>query len=113
MFYDMIHKILPMNETQRLIMEGVLHHIIITTILNYVWKELQLLLYIRKEGRVSKSWVIKGIELGFLLFSYRANLVFAISTRVATSNIEGSRIHTCLEIGIRYSQKRSNKVSSM
>ncbi len=113
MFYNTIHIIFQINKIQWLIVEEFLHRIIITTILNYIWKKSQLLFYIQREGRVGKIRVVKGIELGFLLFFCRVDLVFAALIRVVTSNIEGSMIYTCLGIGVRLSKRRSNKVSSM
>ncbi len=87
--------------------------VITTTVSNCVQKESQLLLYIPGEGGVGKSWIVKGIELGFLLLSRRADLVLVAPIGAAASNIEGSTIHICLGIGVRYNQGRSNKVSSM
>ncbi len=113
MLCDAMHTILPMNKTQRLIVEWVLHRVITTTVSNGVQKESQLLLYIRGEGGVCKSRVVKGIEQGFSLLSRRADLVLAAPTGAATSNIEGNIVHTCLGIGIRHNQGRSNKVSSI
>lgn len=113
MLCDAIHIIFPMNETQRLIVEGVLHRVISTTVSNCVEKESQLLLYIQGEGGVGKSRVVKAIELGFWLLSRREDLVLAAPTGAAASNIEGSTIHTCLGIGVRNNQGRTNKVSGM
>ncbi len=94
-------------------MEGVLHHVITTIISNCVQKELQLLLYIRGESWIDKSRISKKIELRFSLLFCRADLVLAAPTRATASNIKGCMIYTCLEIGVRHNQGRSNKVSSM
>lgn len=96
-----IHIIFPINKTQWLIVKGVLHCVILTTMSNYVQKESQLLSYIWGEGVVGKSRVVNAIELGFSLLSYRADLILVVPTRAAASNIERSTIHTWLGIGIR------------
>ncbi len=108
MLCDAIHTILPMNETQWLIVEGVLHRVITTTVSNCVQKKSQLLLYIRGEGGVGKSRVVKEIELGFSLFSRRADLVLIVPTGATASNIEGSAVHTYLRAKARgLSSKRT------
>lgn len=94
-------------------MERVLYCIIITTISNYIQKKLQLLLYIHREGGVDKSWIVNGIELGFSLYSHRADLVLTAPIGAAASNIEVSTIYICLEIGIKNNQGKTNKVSSI
>lgn len=113
MLCNAIHTILLINETQWLIVEEILHRVIITTVSNCVWKKSLLLLYIQWEDGISKSRVVKKIELEFSLFFYKADLVLAIPTRATASNIEGTIIHTYLGIGVRHSQRRSNKVSSI
>lgn len=57
-----------------------------------------MLLYIRDEGRVGKSCVVKAIELGFSLLKRRQKLMIAAPTGAAASNIGGNTIHAALSI---------------
>lgn len=74
---------------------------------------MQLLLYIEREGGISKSRIVKKIELRFLLLCRKANLVLSAPIGAAASNIEKTTIHTCLRIDIKNNQGKSNIVSSI
>lgn len=90
-----------------------MEHTTATTISNCHSRDDQLLLYIRGEGGVGKSRVVMAIEIGFSLLSRKDQLVLAAPTGAAANNIGGSTIHTCLGIGVRNKQGRSQKVSSL
>ena len=63
---DSINRVLPLNLLQRLIVESVMHHVIgAKNKPSCVDLGNQMLFYVRGAGGVSKSRVIKAIEIGF------------------------------------------------
>ena len=98
---DSINWVLPLNFFQRLIVEGVMHHVI-----GAKNKPLcvdlgnQMLLYVRRAGEVGKSQVIKAIEIGFFLLQWRNALLITAPTGAAANGIGGSTVHAAMEIKI-------------
>ncbi len=58
----------------------------------------QLLLYVRGEGGVRKSKIVKAIHLRFSFLKRRKELLIAAPTRAAAANIGGATIHGALSI---------------
>ena len=95
---DQIHADLPLNNLQRLVVERVLSHVIQAKTQPCTSREDQLFLYVRGEGGVGKSQVIKALQLGFLLLKRSHELAILAPTGAAANNIGGSTIHTSLSI---------------
>ena len=68
----------------------------------------QLFLYIKGKDKVCKSWVIKALQLGYLMLERSQELAIIAPTRAAANNISGSTIYTALSIN--KDGKRSTKV---
>ncbi len=62
---DLIQNWFPLNHLQRVVIEEVLNHPICNKGNKCLLKSDQLLLYVRGEGGVRKSRIIKAIHLGF------------------------------------------------
>ena len=58
----------------------------------------QFLLYVRREGGVGKSRIVKIIYLGFSFLKKRKELLIATPTKTITANIGGATIHEVLNI---------------
>ena len=98
---DHINRALPLNFLQRLVVEGVMHHVINSKDKPpCVDLDSQMLLYIRGAGGVGKSRVIKAIEMGFLLLQRKEELLIAAPTGAAASGIGGSTVHAAMGIKI-------------
>ena len=98
---DSINRVLPLNFLQRLIVEGVMHHVIgAKNKPPCVDLSDQMLLYVRGAGRVGKSQVIKAIEIGFFLLQQRDELLITAPTGAAASGIGRSTVHAAMEIKI-------------
>lgn len=57
-----------------------------------------MLLYVRGEGGIGKTRVVKAIELGFALLNRREELIITAPTEAAASNIGSSTIHIAMSI---------------
>ncbi len=68
---DHIHDLLPLDNLQRLVVEEIMDYIIKNKGKMRLDTGKQLLLYVRGEGGVGKSWVIKALEMGFALLDRR------------------------------------------
>ena len=101
---------LPLNSLQRVVVEEVLSHAISNKGCQCQDKGKQLLLYVRKEGRVRKSRIIEAIQLGFGLLKKRSKLLIAASTRASAADIGGVTIHRALSIDGRVKNKKQRIV---
>ena len=63
-------------------------------------KREQMLLYIRGEGGVSKSQIIKVIVANMDLILYKNKVILIAPTGAATDNISGNTYYTLLGIGL-------------
>ncbi len=75
-----------------------LNHAILTKGNECYHRSEQLLLYVRGEGGVGKSRVVKAIHLGFSFLKRRKELLIAAPTGAAIANIGGATIHGALSI---------------
>ncbi len=98
---DHIYLLLPLNQLQRLIVEGILDHAIKFKEKMFLDSGKQLLIYIRGERGVGKSRVMKVIEMGFILLSRRNELVISAPTGSAANSIGGSIVHIALGVNNR------------
>ncbi|WP_375449089.1 AAA family ATPase [uncultured Nostoc sp.] len=110
---DHINAVLPLNTLQRLVVEGVLDHVIRNKGRLCVTREDQLLLYVRGEGGVGKSRVIHALEMGFTLLDRRNELMLSAPTGYAAEGIGGSTVHTALSISTRNIKSSSTNVSAI
>ena len=110
---DHIHTVLPLNYLKRLVVEEILDHVIQTKGKACLRREDQLLLYIRGEGGVGKSRVVKALELGFALLNRRAELIITAPTGCAAESIGGSTVHTALKINTRRANDNVSKIGSL
>ena len=95
---DQIYIDLPLNNLQRLVVEEVLDHAIAGKEQLCTCKEDQLFLYVKGEGGVGKSQVIKALQLGYSMLDRSQELAIIAPTGAAANNIGGSTIHTALSI---------------
>lgn len=96
--YDYIHLLLSLNQLQCLIVEGIMDHAIKFKGKMYLDSGEQLLIYIRDEGGVGKSKVVKAIEMGFILLNRRKELLISTPTNFAANGISRSIVHRVLEV---------------
>lgn len=95
---DHTHLLLLLNQLQRLIVEGILDHTIKFKRKMFLDSGEQLLIYIKGEGRVGKSRVVKVIKIGFILLSRRKELVISAPTSFVVNDIGRSIVYTALGI---------------
>ena len=93
------------------IVEGIMRHVISftdkppsTDLSN------QMLVYVRRTGRVGKSRVIKAVEKEFSLLHRREELLITAPTGAAASGIGGSTVHAAM--GIKIPGKHSTAVNT-
>ncbi len=98
---DIIQGRFSLNYFQRVVVEEVLNHTILNEGNQCHYKSDQLLLHVRRDGRVGKSRIVKAIYLGFSFLKRRKKLLIAAPTRAATANIDGATIHEALNIDDR------------
>ncbi len=92
-----------------MIVEGILDHAIKFKGKIFLDSREQILIYIRVEGRVGKSRVMKVIEMGFILLSRRKELVISAPTGSAANGIVGSIVHTALGVDNRAGKNDQTK----
>ncbi len=83
---------------QRVVVEEVLNYAICNEGNQCYLRSDQLLLYVRGEGGVGKSKIVKGIHLGFSFLKRRKELLIAALIGAATANIGRATIHGMLNI---------------
>ncbi len=86
---------------QKIVVKEVLNHVICNKENQYHLRSDQLLLYVRKKGRVRKSKIVKAIHLGFSFLKRQKELLIAALIRAAIANISGATIHKALSINDR------------
>lgn len=95
---NIIHTILSLNKLQHLVVEQVFQTIIDSKGKQCINRDSQMLLYVRGEGDVGKSRVIKTIKIRFSLLCRRPELVITALTGAAATNIGGATIYAALDI---------------
>ena len=103
---DIIQNQLPLNHLQMVVVEEALNHAILNKRNQCRHRSDQLLLYVRGEGGVGKSRVIKAIYLGFSFLKRQTELLIAAPTGAAAANIGGATIHEALSIDERIQSKK-------
>ena len=59
------------------------------------------LLYIRGEGKVGKSRIVKAIHMGFMFLERQSELLLVAPSGIAAANISGATVHNALNIDDR------------
>ena len=72
----------------------------------------QLLLYVKGEGGVGKSQVVKTIHIGFIFLERQSELLLAAQMGAATTNISGATVYDVLGIDNRMWSKNQKRVKS-
>jgi hypothetical protein len=102
----LVNEDIPLNEKQYLVVERVLSGVLAWADHAYnASKWDQLLLYIRGEGRVGKSQIIKAIIAGIDLIYHKEEAILMAPTGVAADNICGNTYYIALGISIAKVQK--------
>lgn len=110
---DHIHVVLLLNTLQRLVVEGVLDHVIQNKSRLCVIREDQLLLYVQGKRGVGKSRVIYELEMGFTLMDRRHELMIFASTGCAAKDIGGSTMYKALSISTCKAKSLCTNVSGI
>lgn len=97
---DYIHAVWLLNTLQHLVVERIFDYVIQNKGKLCVTREDQLLLYMRGEGRVGKSYVIYALEMTFTLLNRKNKLMISSLTGCLAEGIGGNTIHTALSISI-------------
>jgi hypothetical protein len=102
----LVNQDIPLNEKQRLVAERVLSGALAWADHAYdASKRDQQLLYVRGEGGVGKSQIIKAIVAGMDLIRRKEEVILMAPTGAAADNIRGNTYHTALGISIAKVQK--------
>jgi ATP-dependent exoDNAse (exonuclease V) alpha subunit len=80
-----------------------------------VEKEEQFLLYVGGEGGTGKSRIIDAVRLGMVLLEREKEILVLAPTGNAAKNVQGSTIHTGLDVAVRghRKQRTSARVRSL
>jgi len=70
-----------------------------------VEKDDQFLLYVAGEGGTGKSWVIEAVRLGMKLLEREQEVLVIAPTGNAANHVQGSTIHTGLDIAVQSQHK--------
>ncbi len=97
---------------QGVVIKEVLNHTICNEGNQCYLRSNQLLLYIRREGGVRKSRIVKAIHLGFSFLKSQKELLIAALTGAAIANIGGATIHEALSIDDRIQKQQHLAKSS-
>ncbi len=103
---DIIQDQLLLNYLQKVGGEEVLNHAICNEGNQCHLRSDQLLLYVRGEGGVGKSRIVKAIHLGFSFLKRRKELLIAAPTGAAAANIGSTTIHGSLSIDDRIQKQQ-------
>ena len=95
---DIIKTRLSLNYLQRMVVEETLHHAITVRGNQCSDRSQQLLLYVRGEGGVGKSRVVKALHMEFMFLERQPELLLAAPTDAAAANISGATVHGALSI---------------
>jgi hypothetical protein len=102
----LVNEDIPLNKKQYLMIEKVLLGTLAWAGYAYnTSKRDQKLLYIRGEGRVSKSQIIKAIIAGIDLIHHKEEVILMVPIGAAADNICGNTYHIALGISITKVQK--------
>jgi hypothetical protein len=102
----LVNEDIPLNEKQRLVVERVLSGALDWASYAYdTSKRDQKLLYVRGEGGVGKSQIIKAIVASMDLICRREEVILMAPIGAAADNIGGNTYHTALGMSIAKTQK--------
>lgn len=110
---DHIYAVLPLNVLQRLVVKGVVDHVIKNKGRLCVTRDNQLLLYVKGERGIGKSLVINVLEIGFALLDKRNKLVFSVLIGYTSEDIGRSIVYTALSINTYKIKSLSTNISGI
>lgn len=87
-----------LNYLQRFVVKEILYHAIIIVGNQYSDRTQQLLLYVRGEGGVRKSRVVKTIHIGFMFLERQSELLLRVAAGTAIANMSKATVHGALSI---------------
>lgn len=70
-----------------------------------------MLLYIQRERKVRKSWVVKVLKIEFVFFNKYKKLVNSTLTEYIAENIRGNIMHIALRVNIDYDKNYMVKIN--
>lgn len=103
---------LPLNQFQYLIIKEILNYAIKFKRKIFLDFGEHLLIYIRVEGGVGKSKVMKAIKIGFILLSRRKELVISAPTSSTANSIDGSTGHIVLGVNNQVEKNYQAKINA-
>lgn len=108
---DLIHQLLLLKKSWRLVIGGILDHVIKNKDKMFLDLDKQLLLYIRDESGMGKNGVLNVIQIGFILLGRGYELVISVPTSSAVNGISGSMIHIAAYVRSRAGKNYQTKVN--
>ena len=98
---SLVSESIPLNTKQRIVVEKVLREALTQADHPYdASQRSQILLYVRGEGGVGKSQIIKGIIAGIDLIGRKQEVILMALTSAAANNIGGNTFYMSLGISI-------------
>src|SRR6266480_6100335 len=112
---NLISEVMPLNTKQKRTVSMVFYHVMRNQGKLAVEKDDQFLLYVAGEGGTGKSWVIEAVRLGMKLLEREQEVLVIAPTGNAANHVQGSTIHTGLDIAVQGQRKRgvSQRVRSL
>lgn len=111
--YNIIETRLLLNYLQCKIVEKTLHHAIIVGRNQYSKRHQQLLFYIKDEGGVGKSQVVKAIHIGFMFLERQSKLLWAVLMGASVTNIREAIVYGALSIDNWMWGKKQNTIKDL
>src|SRR5579871_2826950 len=102
----LISDILPLNSKQKRTVSMIFYHVLRLQGKLTVEKDDQFLLYVGGEGGTGKSRIIEAVRLGMQLLERGNEVLVMAPTGNAAKNVQGSTIHTGLDVAVRNRRKR-------
>jgi hypothetical protein len=111
----LISEVLPLNSKQKRTVSMIFYHALRHQGKPAVEKDDQFLLYVGGEGGTGKSRIIEAVRLGMQLLERQNEVLVIAPTGNAAKNVQGSTIHTGLDVAVRGRRKRqvSSRVRSL
>jgi PIF1-like helicase len=103
---NLVTEVLPLNSKQRLAVTMIFHHALRLQGKDIIELKDQFFLYIGGEGGTDKSRIIEAVRLGMMLLQRKNEMLVLGPTGNSASNVQGSTIHTGLDIAVPGRRKR-------
>jgi len=102
----LITEVMPLNAKQKRTVSMIFYHALRLQGKPTVEKDEQFLLYVGGEGGTGKSRIIDAVRLGMALLEREKEILVIAPTGNAAKNVQGSTIHTGLDVAVRGHRKR-------